>query len=290
MGWILSGFADEAASRLDEQLSACAAGGLKHIDLRMLDGYNISELPLDVAESARRQLDAAGIRVGMLGSPIGKIDVSEDAQIDLDKLAHLGELAKVFECNRVRIFSYYNRTGWPENRWAGEALSRLQRLTEQAGDLGLVLFNENESDLFGETASRVEQIADACHDGQFFRLIFDFDNYNRAGEDVWQTWSRLGPRTDAFHLKDSTAPPESMHVPVGSGNGRVRDILADALRGGWSGLLSLEPHLVHSDAVAAIGRADPAHQRLKDLGAGACFQMALTAARQLLADIGADYE
>ena len=44
----------------------------------------------------RAKLDAAGISVCMFGSPIGKIDVTDDLEIDLEKLRHLGKLIPVF--------------------------------------------------------------------------------------------------------------------------------------------------------------------------------------------------
>eukprot|EP01050_Picozoa_sp_SAG11_P003452 SAG11_NODE_195_length_12838_cov_15.711045_1_plen_88_part_00 len=61
----------QAGSSLDEQLSALAAAGMSHIDLRSVDGYNITALPYEHARVVAARLKEAGVSVCMFGSPIG---------------------------------------------------------------------------------------------------------------------------------------------------------------------------------------------------------------------------
>ncbi len=49
MTWTLSAFADEAGGTTQEQIDALQAAGINYIDLRGIDGCNITELPLDQA-------------------------------------------------------------------------------------------------------------------------------------------------------------------------------------------------------------------------------------------------
>ena len=287
MTWTLSAFADEAGTPLEEQIRALQEAGYRYIDLRGVNSYNITELPEDDAKNVKKQLDDAGIAIAMFGSPIGKIDLADDFDIDLNKLKHLGKLAPILGCNRVRIFSYFNKAGLPESQWRAQSLDRLKQLAEVADNQGLELFHENEKHIFGDTCERVETIADELR-GARFRLIFDFSNYNQLDENVWENWTRLRDRTDAFHLKDSSA--EHMHVPIGQGAGYAKDILADALKRGWDGPLTLEPHLAHSEAVLATGPSGAANESLKDLSPFEAFQVGAGAARNVLNEIGAAYE
>ena len=117
MKWPLSAFADEAGGQIDEQIKALHREGIDRIDLRGVNGHNITVLPLDLAEEIRAKLDAAGVTVQMYGSPIGKIDIADDVQSDLDRLTHLGKLKPILGCGAVRFFSYYNKTELPENQW-----------------------------------------------------------------------------------------------------------------------------------------------------------------------------
>jgi len=284
MPWTLSGFADEADENSTVQVQVIQECGFSHIDLRNLDGFNICELPIDHARDVRQKLDTAGVKVGMFGSPIGKIDIADDFKIDADKLRHLGELAKVFDCHRVRIFSYFNKADAPMPKWKAEALDRLKKLRDLAGRLGLVLYHENEHLIYGDTLEHVQDIA-ALRDGKRFRLIFDFDNYNQVGMDVWACWEALRDRTDAFHLKDSDK--DCQHVPIGQGAGRARDILADAEARGWQGHLALEPHLMRSAAVMATGPGGQANQAFADMTPVEAWVAAAGYAKGLLADVGA---
>ena len=121
-------------------------------------------------------------------------------------------------------------------------------------DLGLVLYHENERHIFGDRLPGVKVIADELRGGSGdgpFRIIFDFDNFNQTGDDVWRNWLELRDQTDGFHVKDSD--PNNQHVPAGRGVGKIREILSDALGRGWQGPLTLEPHLAHSAAVLATG-------------------------------------
>lgn len=290
--WVLSAFADEAGDSADQQIAALQRAGLRHVDLRGIEGFNIAALPLDRAREIRQKFDHAGIRVGMFGSPIGKIDIADDMKIDLDKLAHLARLAEVFECNKVRIFSYYNKAGLPAERWRAESLSRLKQLRALAEETGLVLYHENELHIFGESSENVLAIAHELR-GQgepgAFRMIYDFDNFNRTGKEAWQIWLEQRPMVDAFHLKDSDA--QGQHVPVGQGIGQVREILADALARGWKGPVSLEPHLHHSPAVlatvAATGMDAKVNRKFSEMSPADCFHVAAEEAKKLLGQIKA---
>ncbi len=287
MSWKLSAFADEAGGSCDEQIAALQRAGLRYIDIRSIDGHNVTVLPLDHARQVKEKLDAAGITVAMYGSPIGKIDIADDVESDLQKLRHLGELIPILGCNAVRMFSFYNKENRPHDEWREESLQRLRQLRDEAEKLGLVLYHENERHIFGDLAEDVLTIARELRDGKTLRLIFDFDNYNQSGENVWENWLKLRDDTDAIHLKDSK---EKQHVPVGQGTGFVREILADAVARGWQGPLSIEPHLSHSGAVAATGPSGVANQEYGKMKPSESFHAACQAAKELLAEVGAPVE
>lgn len=285
MNWNLSAFADEAADSCDEQIAALQREELNLIDIRFLETINVSELPVEIADNAAKKFAAAGISVQMFGSPIGKIDINDDLEIDLKKLRHIALLAPIFNCNAVRIFSYFNKSERSHDEWKVESLQRLSTLKAEAKSLGLILYHENEKHIFGDKCADVLEIAAALRD-ENFRLIFDFDNYNQTDENVWQNWQQLKNVTDAFHLKDSTK--DRQHVIIGSGAGYAKEILSDALQSGWNGLLSLEPHLKHSGAVAATGTGGVANQEFKNMSAADSFHVAAQAAKKLLQDIEAE--
>ncbi|MEI8194556.1 MAG: TIM barrel protein [Phycisphaerae bacterium] len=293
MPCILSAFADESGSSGAEQIAGLRRAGFKHIDIRSIDGHNITVLPLEQARQIRPQLDAAGIGVNMFGSPLGKIDLADDFSTDVAKLRHMGALAPILGCTDIRIFSYYNKTAKPHAAFQREALERLDELAKVASDLGLVLYHENESNIFGDKAADVLTIARELRakwgNGKgCFRMIFDFGNYNNGREDVWQCWQMLRDSTDAFHLKDNVwqDPATIHHVPVGQGGGQVVRILTDAVTRKFTGPLTVEPHLQHSAAVAATGPSGIANAAYSQMSAADSFHIACMAGREVCQKAG----
>ena len=104
---ILGAFADEAGSSLKEQIAAMLDNGIQHLEARNIDGRNFIDHTVAEAKEIRAQLDAHGLRVWSIGSPLGKIAVTDPMQPHLDKLKHTLELAAVMGSERIRMFSFF---------------------------------------------------------------------------------------------------------------------------------------------------------------------------------------
>ena len=287
MTWALSAFADEGGAAIEAQIQGLKESGLQFIDIRTVDGYGVVDLPIEHAKVVKAKLDNAGIATQMFGSPIGKIDIDDDFSIDINRLKHLGELSPILGCNAVRIFSYYNKAQRPLCEWRDISINRLGALRDTAKELGLVLYHENELHIFGDVVDNVAVIGKEVRDGITFRTIFDFDNYTQGAQNSWDAWQKLKADVDGFHLKDSSS---RQYVPVGTGDGYVEKILCDALAIGWHGPLSVEPHLLVSNAVAATGPSGTENQTYKDMPEGERFILACNAAVSLLKRIQAPFE
>ena len=295
MAFLLSAFADEAGPTCAEQIAGLKQAGLKWIDIRNIDGHNIVALPVEHAKKVREQLDAAGIKVGMYGSPLGKIDIADDFAGEIEKLKHLGNLRPILGATAVRIFSYYNKGNRPATEFRKEAISRLKQLKALAKDLGLVLYHENERHIFGDRGDDVLAIAQELRDtpgsgrGATFQMIFDFGNYVVGGESPWDNWVKLRDTTDAFHFKDNEGTPDGKnhHVPAGQGQGQIAAIIADAVKRKFSGPATVEPHLQHSASVLATGPGGVPNQAYSQMTANESFQIACKAAKDLVLGAGA---
>lgn len=287
MSWKLSAFADEAGRDVDTQVRALKEAGLSYVDLRGVGSHTITELPVEAAREAAAKLKEAGITVAMYGSPIGKIDIADDFDIDRQRLEHLARMAEVFECRAVRMFSYYNKGGESKDTWRTESLKRLEELCSRAESLGLVLYHENESNIYGDMPEDVLDLSQLCDQGTF-RLIYDFANYMRTGVPGWECWQMLRDKTEAFHVKDQTKAGHN--VPIGQGDSDAERIIADAVSSGWNGPCTVEPHLVHSDAVLATHVTGKESAAYRELGAWECFQLACRETKSLFDKLGAAYE
>ena len=98
-------FADEASPRIDEQIKAMVRNGLQGLEIRNVDGENVSAISLDKAREVRKKLDDAGLITWSIGSPLGKIDIEKGSfEEHLDSLRHTLEVASVLGAKTSACF------------------------------------------------------------------------------------------------------------------------------------------------------------------------------------------
>ncbi len=273
----ISAFADEIGADLDLQMDTCAANGVTHIDVRGIDGINVSAMTLDQVAGYKSRLDARGFGVPCIGSPIGKIRMDEDFAEHQELLKHCCDVAHGFGTDLIRMFSYYASEGAAIADERDAVMERLAAMVELAEANGCVLLHENEKAIYGAGPDGVKDIF-ATIQSEKFQGIFDPANYVEEGirpfDEGWQ--AGLAELTDYFHIKDKSIEQDCC-VPAGEGDGQFREIFADLAARGWSGVMTLEPHL--KAAGQFKGETGPE-----------LFGSAVTALKGLLDEAGMKYE
>lgn len=247
---ILSGFSDEIAPGFAEQLAAVKEFGVSHIELRAADGVNVSDLAPRQLGEVKGRLLAAGVRVSSIGSPIGKIPLDGDFRQHMEKFKRTLEIQKELGAPYLRMFSFYLPEGQSPAACREEVFRRVGALVREAKRWDSVLLHENEKGIYGDTAPRCLELMEEFY-GPHFQGVFDFSNFVEVGQDTLEAYRLLKPYTAYIHIKDCLAA-EKRVVPAGQGDGRVAEILADLIGGGWRGFLSLEPHLTDFAGLAAL--------------------------------------
>lgn len=251
----LSGFGDEINESLARQLLFMDALGIHAIEVRGVDGVNVSALTNQQAHTARATLDQYGFVVSALGSPIGKSDIKDDSHKALDAFKRTLEIAYMLKAPAIRLFSFYVPRETSDS-WGDEAIRRLDSFKQAAKGSGVLLLHENEGGIYGETPDHCMRLAqELCDDD--FALIFDPSNFVQHGWDVMQAWKLLKPYVRYMHIKDSVKLPEGAdshkenpHRVAGTGEAYIPEILADLQADGYDGYLSIEPHLTTSTYVS----------------------------------------
>lgn len=242
---IISGFADEIHPDLDVQLKVVKELGMNHICFRAADGKGVADYTLEeVRESIKPRLDAAGVKVSSLGSPIGKIDIDdEDAYArQLKQLDTLCQICNLLDCKYIRMFSFWMVNKNPDE-WKDEVLRKLKGFADIAAKYDVILLHENEKDIYGDIGSRCKIILDELA-SPHFKAAFDFANFVQCGEDTAQCWEMLKEHVVYIHIKDAIAGNKE-NVVCGTGDGKIPELLKKAIReDGYEGFLTLEPHLV----------------------------------------------
>ncbi len=242
---IISGFADEIDPQLDVQLKVVKELGMDHICLRAADGKGIADYTFEeFQQSILPRLQAAGVKVSSLGSPIGKIDIDdEDAYAkQLEQLDTLCRICNLLDCKYIRMFSFWMLNKNPDE-WKDEVLKKLRGFADIAAKYDVVLIHENEKDIYGDIGSRCKVILDELA-SPHFKAAFDFANFVQCGEDTLACWEMLKEHVAYIHIKDAIAGNKE-NVVCGTGDGKIAQILKKAIReDGYEGFLTLEPHLV----------------------------------------------
>lgn len=241
-------FADEASLQLSGQIRALLENSLDGMEIRNVDGENVSALSPEKARAIRRRMDDAGLAVWSIGSPLGKADITDDFQGQSEMLKRMLEIADILGAAHLRLFSFYT----PEtdrDAWRDVVLERLGTFAEIARGSGVMLCHENEKGIFGDTAARCAELHHAL---PALHAVFDPANFVQCGEDAAAAWRLLRPYVRYLHIKD--ALPDGSVVPAGCGAGHIPEILADyAARGGAA--VTLEPHLAEFVGLSALERA-----------------------------------
>ena len=239
--FILSAFADEASPMLDEQIKALQEEGVSLIELRGVDGKNVSNLTLEEAAAVKAKLDAAGIRLSALGSPYGKASLGVAFDEHLALFKHGLELCKVLDTKRIRMFSFHPAEGVSPEDSREEVLRRLQMMLDLAEEAGVQLVHENEKGIYGDITERNADLLNVFGDRMGF--AFDPANFIQCGVNTLEAYEQLHDRITYMHIKDALMADGAV-VSAGNGDGHVEEILRrlNAEREGEI-ILTVEPHL-----------------------------------------------
>ena len=257
----ISAFADEIDPSLDVQMEVCRSHGIRHIDVRGIDGLNVSKFTVRQVREYARQLHDAGFAVPCVGSPLGKIRIDEDLAAHLDLTKHCCRLAAIFHAPYVRVFSFYGPPGGDIADHRTAVMDMLARMAAVAADANVVLLHENEKAIYGSTPDQVKDIFQSVQ-SPCLKGIFDPANFIEEHiapyEGAWL--DGLAERTEYFHIKDKVRAEDPTCVPAGEGSGKLDRILADAKARGLfdrsgrngGGYLTLEPHMKEAGAFAGF--------------------------------------
>src|SRR5688500_10169416 len=215
----LSAFADEISPDIDEQVRVCVANAVTHIELRSVNKINVLDFTPDLRRQIKQQLDAAGLGVISVGSPIGKVAIDKPFSEHMDRFHIAVETAEFFAAPFIRVFSYYPAGGegkGPVDPHRSEVIERFHQKLEYLKGRPITLLHENEKGIFGDTGRRCTDLMKSI-DSPKLRSAFDFANFAQIGESPLENWQTLKPYVDHIHIKDYRRSDQQV-VPAGQGD------------------------------------------------------------------------
>ncbi len=273
----LSYLPDEMKVDFERSLQLGAEWGIRHLELRAVDGVNVIDLTDAQVAHIKARLAHYGMTVAALATPLFKCLLPGQAGTDAgdmhsarsltyaDHLALLPRvvaLAQTLGAPYLRIFSFWRQEGaafWPALTEA------VQATLDATADSGVVPCLENEGACFIGTS---EELAEAAlrFRGSGLKFVWDPGNSTSCG---------MPPRAEDFvrfvdgialvHLKDRIydgTTQRSTATVIGKGQTGYATQLRWLREAGYDGALTLEPHYCPGDdcvegmrqSVAAVRR------------------------------------
>jgi len=249
----LTGFGDEISPDLTTQLEVMELAGIRHLELRGIKGKNVLELNSEEIEEARQILKEKNFKISAIASPIGKIKISDDFSLDLQRFKKAISLAHIFEAKYIRIFSYYLPEGSLLS-YSKEVVRRIEEMTKIAEKENIILLLENEDDVYGDSPERCLEILENIN-SSYLRFTFDPANFIMAGVKPYrEAFSKMIKYIEYLHIKDARFS-DKVIVPAGEGDAEIKEILKELKEKNFDGFLSLEPHLAISGKMSGFSGA-----------------------------------
>ena len=244
--FVFAAFADEAGAALSEQIDAMLENRVPLLEIRGVDGKNVTALTVEEAKEVRKRLDDAGLAVWSMGSPIGKIGIRDAFGPHLDLFRHTLDLAEILGAKAFRLFSFYSPAGEDPELYRDEVLERMERFTEAGKGSGILLCHENEKGIYGDVADRCRAIHENLPG---VGAVFDPANYIQTGENTLEAWEKVEKYVKYMHIKDALS--SGGVVPPGRGEGHVEEIAKQYMAQGGT-RFTIEPHLWNAAVIKTL--------------------------------------
>jgi L-ribulose-5-phosphate 3-epimerase len=255
----IAAITDEFSPDLEVAARAMAGIGMTGAELRVLWGKNVMDLSDAELDRAKGILDAHGLRVIGIASPLLKCVLPDSPPLD-QRFEHdvfasthtyedqprlmrrAAQIAHKMGTSLIRVFSFW-RTMDPA-ACSGRVAELLRGFAEEAAREGLILGLENEHACQAGTAREVAEILHAVRHPAL-RVVWDPANAYVAGENAFPDGFDLLPAGSVVHVhaKDCRLKGgKPQWMPLGTGALDWKGQLIALAESGYKGYVSLETH------------------------------------------------
>lgn len=252
----LTGFADEASSKLELQIKATKELGWSHIESRRIDDSDLASIDDAGFDKVCGLLEDNNIKINCFGSRIANwsSQITDPFEQTTNQIKNCIPRMQKLGCNMVRIMSYaVLKDNDPEDQMEEERFRRVREIKKMFDDSGIIPVHENCMNYGGMgwnyTLRLIENVPG-------LRLVFDTGNpvftddrskkppYPK--QSAWEFYQKVKDHIEYIHIKDGIWNKEeekTTYTYAGDGQGNVKEIVADLLKTNYDGGISMEPHI-----------------------------------------------
>ncbi|MGL5413454.1 sugar phosphate isomerase/epimerase family protein [Cetobacterium sp.] len=254
----ISGFIDEIDIGFEKEVEVIKKLGMKYIELRSVNGTNISDLSIEKVNDIKKYLQNKNIKISCIASPIGKINIDEidfenKFEEHLKKFKHVLDISQILKVKYIRVFSFFLKKEQKE-KYKDLILEKMKSFIKEISELDIILLHENEKGIYGDDIESSLKLIEEI-DSEKFRLIFDPANFIQVGISPLKAYEKLKKFVEYVHLKDANFSSQE-NVLIGTGDGEILELLKELKKEKYEGFLSLEPHLINFSVLQSLEQED----------------------------------
>ena len=221
---------DEFSGNLDDALNFAKKNKLKHIELRHINGQELTDFPKEKLFEFSSKIAEAGILVSAIDSNFLLWSIKttsfkicgQHIDSEEDYFTNLMDIADIFGAPNIRIYSYLKE----ENLSLEDLGQKLDKYSQMALDRGITLLLENKADCNISSINSMHKLLELYNFSNISPLldlgevIASQDNFKP------QELQDIINNCLYFHIKDYDAELKR-YVVFGEGNVDYEDIIAD---------------------------------------------------------------
>ncbi len=248
----LTGFADEAARSIEDQIRITKNLGWSYIESRNIGGTNLHDLSEADFDHVEKCLNQSGVRINCFGSAIANwaTKLSDPFEQTLEKVNLAIPKMKRLGSKMIRIMSY-PPAAIGEDQQEEERFRRMAEVCRLFSEAGLLAVHENCNNYGGLSAEHTLKMLAAVPD---MKLVYDTGNpvftqeFTSSNPEVmqnaWDFYAKVKAHVVYIHIKDGVRKDgKTIFTYPGEGDGHVERIVKDLVESGYDGGISIEPHM-----------------------------------------------
>lgn len=253
---LITGFTDEVSDDLSLQIKALKELGWKYIELRTVDGKNVSSLTDQEFDLVYQQLTENDIEISCFGSTIANWgrDAVDSFSLDImemkSSIRHMKKAGVPF----IRIMSYkLDNSLSVDSGHEKIIIENIKKIVRLAEDHGIVCLHENCETWGGQSYHHSLRLLEEV-DSPALKLVFDTGNPVSMAhvegdapysyQNSLQFFQQVREQVKYLHIKDARWLDGSLHYTYpGKGDGNITEILKLVKQYNMDIPISIEPHV-----------------------------------------------
>lgn len=245
----ICGFYDRIFADLGSQLMLATELKDRYICVEHIEGVPLADVSLeDFSQACLPVFASENARVIMLGTALGNIRVDDEPLFaaQTETLKKVLEMATLCDAKGVRVYPFLPMEGRPIEHSFYPAFTKIRSWVKLAAEKGVTLCFENLAGTIAETGMQC-RLMERSIMNDYFKFIFNVASFYKAGLDPIKEYRDC--KQSVYSIAVCDVDKNMQEMPLGMGECRLKDLLAEAISSGFDSRIILYPDTANYSAL-----------------------------------------